>query len=241
MGPVHLAAAQGEVLFDPDESGSGARSPRTGGPRRRGPRRGPRATRTRRRHGTARRPHANPPGHRWRRGPRRCAGADPCGGARPGRTRRRRADRSPAARGPVPPGGGARPRDRWQSPQSRRCRPSAKKIAPHDVGGAGSDNRVLVGLPGVGALAEEPFELLGGPEETEIEPVGLELLQDRGIPVEVEFADPVVRDRQGPRLRIRGEVQVPSADDDQLLAVRPRSRGSGCLAAGRPRRSCSRQ
>ena len=60
----------------------------------------------------------------------------------------------------------------------------------------------------------------GVPEETEIEPVRLELLQDRGIPVEVEFADPVVRDRQGPGLRIRGEVQVPSADDNQLLAVR---------------------
>ena len=57
-------------------------------------------------------------------------------------------------------------------------------------------------------------------QEIEIEPVGLELLQDRLIPVEVEFPDPVVRDRQGPGLRIRGEVQVPSAHHDQLLAVR---------------------
>ena len=94
-----------------------------------------------------------------------------------------------------------------------------EEIAPHDVGGAGSDDRVLVGLPGVGALAEEPFELLGGPEETEIEPVRLELLQDRGIPVEVEFADPVVRDRQGPCAGITTEVEVLPLDRDQILAV----------------------
>ena len=31
-----------------------------------------------------------------------------------------------------------------------------EEIAPHDVGGAGSDDRVLVGLPALGALAEEP-------------------------------------------------------------------------------------
>ena len=94
-----------------------------------------------------------------------------------------------------------------------------EEIAPHDVGGAGGDNRVLVGLPGVGALAEEPFELLGGPEETEIEPVRLELLQDRGIPVQVEFPDPVVGDGQGTCAGITTEVEVLPLDRDQMLAV----------------------
>ena len=68
----------------------------------------------------------------------------------------------------------------------------------------------------MGALAEEPFELLSGPEGTEIEPVRLELLQDRRIPVQVEFADPVVGDRQclgllsrGSQVRILPGAPVP--------------------------------
>ena len=208
MGPVHLAAAQGEVLFDPDDL---APERETRGLEGRGD--GAREE--------ARVPHVRDVATEQREGRTPIhpviVGDAAHGGAlarihavAPGRVVRDAVGRI----GHHQPGDLSRQevvhvRGIGGIAAEQAVPAQREEIAPHDVGGAGGDNRVLVGLPGVGALAEEPFELLGGPEETEIEPVRLELLQDRGIPVEVEFADPVVRDRQGPGLRIRGEVAGP--------------------------------
>ena len=240
MGPVHLAAAQGEVLFDPDDlapehearglegRGDGARE-------------------------EARVPHIRDVAAEQRKGRTPIhpviVGDAAHGGAlarihavAPGRVVRDAVGRI----GHQQPGDLSRQevvhvRGIGGIAAEQAVPAQREEIAPHDVGGAGSDDRVLVGLPALGALAEEPFELLGGPEETKIEPIGLELLQDRGIPVEVEFPDPVVGQRQGPRpsdpRRGAGPVGGPRPAPGRPF----RSRGSGCPAAGRPRRSCSRQ
>ena len=95
-----------------------------------------------------------------------------------------------------------------------------KAIAPCDVRGGRFDDRVVVGLPGGGSLAEESFELLGGPECIQVETVRLELLQDRGIPLEIQFTDPVVGDGQGSGQGVRRQIEIGAAHDHQLAPTR---------------------
>ena len=94
-----------------------------------------------------------------------------------------------------------------------------ESVPPHDVGGAGFDDCVLVGPTGGGLGAQRP-ELVRRPERRHIEAVGMQLLEHVDVPFEVQFADTVVRDRKCLGVGVCGEIEVVALDCDQMAPVR---------------------
>ena len=94
-----------------------------------------------------------------------------------------------------------------------------ESFAPHDVGGAGFDDGVLVGLTG-GGLGAQRQELVRRPERRQIKAIGMHLLEHVDVPFEVQFADTVVRDRQCLGVGVCGEIEVVALDGDQMAPVR---------------------
>ena len=68
-------------------------------------------------------------------------------------------------------------------------------------------------------LGEEGGELRLGPERRQIQALGVQLLELRDVPLQIQLADPVVGNRQRPGAGIGLQIQVGPADRDQDGAV----------------------
>ena len=92
------------------------------------------------------------------------------------------------------------------------------ELARDDIGGAGFDDRVLVGEAGR-RLRQQGCELGVCPERRHIEAIDTQLLQHVDVPFQIKFADAVVRDRQRLGARISQEIEIVSLDCDQLRPI----------------------
>jgi hypothetical protein len=104
------------------------------------------------------------------------------------------------------------------SPHSRRWPAQFEQLAPNDGGGSGLDDRILV-RQARARLGQQGCEFSLGPERRQVEALGVQLFQPVNIPLKIELADAVVRDRQFPRAGIGHKVQILTLHRDQLTTV----------------------
>ncbi len=97
-------------------------------------------------------------------------------------------------------------------------RPERKQRAALNVAGCGCDGDVVLVVSGPQARAKELLEFLVRPQRGQVDALGEVLLEQVDVPVQIEFANAVVGERQFAGPRIGAEVQVGALDHDETVA-----------------------